>query len=185
MPLKNIYPVFDKPMIVWAIEACRRSRYIEKVYVSTDHDRIADIAREHGAEVVRRAQRLAADDVPKMEVIRDVDRWLRRRYGDDAPDVIVSVQANSPELKTRDIDRGIELLRRAGLWEVISVGADDIQNAAFRVIDRICLYNTFLSANLGIVRNDCIDVHSAADVRDVELRYGGVAELQRSVEETG
>ena len=181
LPRKNVHPVFGKPMIVWAIEACRRSVHIDSIYVSTDDEAIARLSRENGARVIMRAPGLAADEVPKMEVIRDADRWLSENGAGGAPEVYVSVQANSPELKTRDIDRGIELLHTAGLWEVISVGEDDVQNAAFRVIDRSCLYNTFLSANIGIVKNDCIDVHTIADVEKLEARYGSAREFEQSL----
>ncbi len=28
---KNIYPIFDKPMLAWSIQACQRSRLIDEV----------------------------------------------------------------------------------------------------------------------------------------------------------
>ena len=35
LKLKNIYPVWGKPMIYWAIKACKNSKYDIKVCVST------------------------------------------------------------------------------------------------------------------------------------------------------
>lgn len=170
LPRKNIYPVFGKPMLGWAVEACKRSKYIDEVYVSTEDNEIADIALKFGADIIRRSEDLADDVTPKMEVIRHADQWYLEQKGKH-PDILLSVQANSPELNHVDMDKGIELLKNNNLWEVISVGTDYVQNASFRVIKQICLYNTFLSAHLGVVINDCLDVHTIEDVDDLEKKY--------------
>ena len=167
---KNIYPIFDKPMIAWAIEACRRSQFVDEVLVSTEDDEIATVAASFGAQVIKRPNDLADDQMPKMEVIRHADQWLQSTRNHTA-DIIVSVQANSPELKTHDIDKGIQLLNDNQLFEVISVGSDMIQNASFRVIRQTSLYNTFLSAHIGVVLNECTDVHTIDDVKAIERRY--------------
>ena len=167
---KNIYPVFNKPMIAWSIEACQRSQFIDEVLVSTEDDEIASVADSFDAQVIKRPNDLAEDQMPKMEVIRHVDQWLQSTRNHTA-DIIVSVQANSPELKTHDIDKGIQLLNDNQLFEVISVGSDMIQNASFRVIRQTSLYNTFLSAHIGVVLNECTDVHTIDDVKAIERRY--------------
>ncbi len=167
---KNIYPIFDKPMLAWSIQACQRSRLIDEVYVSTEDDEIAAVAREYKALVIDRSAELADDKTAKMEVIRHADQWLKKETGQH-PEVLISVQANSPELKASDIDKGIELLLDNNLFEVISVGNDMLQNASFRVIRQICLYNTFLSAHIGVVINECTDVHTIEDVAMIEQRY--------------
>lgn len=167
---KNIYPVFGKPMIGWSIEACQRSRFIDDVIVSTEDDEIAAVAESFGTKVIKRPDNLADDQMPKMEVIRHADQWLQSTR-DLTADILVSVQANSPELKTQDIDKGIQLLNDNQLFEVISVGNDMIQNASFRVIRQTSLYNTFLSAHLGVVMNECTDVHTIDDVKTIEQRF--------------
>ena len=167
---KNIYPVFDKPMIAWSIEACQRSQFIDEVLVSTEDDEIATVVDSFGAQVIKRPNDLADDQMPKMEVIRHADQWLQSTRNHTA-DILVSVQANSPELKTNDIDKGIQLLNDNQLFEVISVSSDMIQNASFRVIRQTSLYNTFLSAHIGVVLNECTDVHTIDDVKAIERRY--------------
>ena len=177
---KNIHPVFGKPMLVWSIEACARCQNIDEIYVSTEDDEIAEIAMLNGANVITRPENLADDVIPKMEVIRHADKWYKNTYG-SPPKVLVSVQANSPELKSHDIDRGIEMLITNDLYEVISVGSDMIQNASFRVIRQTSLYNTFLSAHLGVVVNDCLDVHTLADVESIEANYKDIAHFTQRI----
>ena len=173
---KNIYPVFGKPMIGWSIEACQRSQLINEVLVSTEDDEIAAVAEQYGAQVIKRPIDLADDQMPKMEVIRHADQWLQSTCNHTA-DILVSVQANSPELKTQDIDKGIQLLNNNRLFEVISVSSDMIQNASFRVIRQTSLYNTFLSAHIGVVMNECTDVHTIDDVKTIEQRFTNADEF--------
>ena len=136
---KNIFPIFDKPMLAWSIEACQRSLYIECIYVSTEDQEIAEVAQQYNASVINRDVNLADDKTAKMEVIRHADQWLRNSQN-QYPEILISVQANSPELRASDIDKGIELLLENKLFEVISVGKDMLQNASFRVIRQSCLY---------------------------------------------
>ena len=49
--MKNILNFHKKPLIAWSIEAALNSKYIDDVIVSTNDNRISDIAKEHGAEV--------------------------------------------------------------------------------------------------------------------------------------
>jgi len=51
LPRKNLRVLAGKPLIVYTIEAAKRSGLFENVYVCTDDEEIAGIAREYGASV--------------------------------------------------------------------------------------------------------------------------------------
>ncbi len=51
IPGKNIRDFCGKPMIAWSIEAARVSGCFDEVIVSTDDERIAEVARQCGATV--------------------------------------------------------------------------------------------------------------------------------------
>jgi len=51
LPGKNIIPLGGKPLIAWSIEAAQKSKIIERVFVTTDDEEIAGVARKFGAEV--------------------------------------------------------------------------------------------------------------------------------------
>ena len=177
---KNIYPLFDKPMLAWAIEACQRSKYICDVLVSSDDSNILSVADDYNAVCIDRPSDLSDDFTPKMEVIRHADKWHKQNYNIEV-DIVVSVQANSPELNTKDIDDGIEMLLENSLYEVISVGKDMIQNASFRVIKQSSLYNTFLSAHIGVIVNQCIDVHTLDDIEAIEARHKNINQFTQFI----
>lgn len=70
IPDKNWKIFCGKPMIAWAIGYALKSKIFDKVIVSTDDERIAEVARDAGAETpfVRPAE-LADDLTPTVPVI--------------------------------------------------------------------------------------------------------------------
>ena len=70
IPGKNFKSFCGKPMIAWAIGYALESKIFDKVIVSTDDERIAEVARAAGAETpfVRPAE-LADDLTPTVPVI--------------------------------------------------------------------------------------------------------------------
>lgn len=70
VPRKNIRPLCGKPLIVHTIEHALACPLIERVYVSTDDEEIAKIAREAGADVpFLRPPELATSEAGKIPVI--------------------------------------------------------------------------------------------------------------------
>ena len=51
LPGKNIKELCGKPLIAWSIEVGLKSKYIDKVMVTTDSQEIANIAKKYGANV--------------------------------------------------------------------------------------------------------------------------------------
>lgn len=70
IPGKNLKSFCGKPMIAWAIGYALESKIFDRVIVSTDDERIAEVARAAGAETpfVRPAE-LADDLTPTVPVI--------------------------------------------------------------------------------------------------------------------
>ena len=63
---KNIRPVAGKPLLAHSIETALSCNSIGSVVVSTDSDRIAECARDCGAEVLDRPAELAGDATPEL-----------------------------------------------------------------------------------------------------------------------
>ena len=165
---KNIYPLRGKPLLQYSIEACKNSRYIDDIYVSSDDQEILDVAESCGAIALLRPSALADDKTPKIIAIRQAanDPKVGVLAKDD---VVVVAQANSPQLKAEDLDKAISLLLEHNLWEVMSTDANGVQNAAFRVVRYHALYNEFLSAHCGFVVAENVDVHTIDDLKNLEM----------------
>jgi len=104
---KNIIDFFGKPLIAWTIEAALKSEFIDVVYVSTDCEHIADIAKSFGASVPQlRPHHLGTDTANLFDVIKYQLEKLK-----NLPDYILLLQPTSPLRKTEDIDAAINLLK--------------------------------------------------------------------------
>ncbi len=108
VPKKNIKLLCGKPLIAYTIEAAKRSRYINRIVVSTDSEEIASVAREHGAEIpFLRPTSISRSDSTEMEFFQHALDWFSRHENYE-PDLIVLLYPTSPLRKTDSIDRAIE-----------------------------------------------------------------------------
>ena len=71
LPRKNVLHLHGKPLIVWTIEAGLKSKYIDKVVVSSEDSEVLEIARNSNVETIERPIALAGDDVSTFDVVAD------------------------------------------------------------------------------------------------------------------
>ena len=159
---KNIRLINDKPMISYAINACKGSRLIDKVYVSTESDIIANIAKEYGAMVINRPKELAGDNVRTQDVFEHFASVVKDF------DILVAIQANSPNVKVENIDQCIKKLISNNLWEVRSISSDGLENGAIWILKRDAIFWHGLSVYFGVIVVDAVDVHTLADLKKAE-----------------
>jgi CMP-N-acetylneuraminic acid synthetase len=67
IPRKNIKLLAGKPLIAYTIEAALKSKYIDRVIVSTEDEEIAEIPKLYGAEATKRPIELAKDKSPAVD----------------------------------------------------------------------------------------------------------------------
>ncbi|MEO5883002.1 MAG: acylneuraminate cytidylyltransferase family protein [Caldimonas sp.] len=71
LPRKNVKLLQGKPLIAHTIAQALACRHVDRVFVSTDDEEIAEVSRRHGAEVpFMRPAQLATSSAPKLPVIR-------------------------------------------------------------------------------------------------------------------
>jgi CMP-N,N'-diacetyllegionaminic acid synthase len=167
---KNIVPVWGRPMLSWAVRAAQHSKYIDDIFVSSEDPKILRIARESGARIIRRPKYLAADHVFKQDVIVHAVRFLQTSRRQLSPDIVVSLQPNSPEILPKHLDKAIEKLLADRRQEVLSVDAHLNQNAAFRIMTSPTVFQRTLSTFCGVIIVDIIDVNTPEDLHAVSHR---------------
>ena len=101
IPRKNIMDFCGKPLLAWSIEQAKASILATDVYVSTEDNEIAAVARKYGAYVIDRPQDLATDDSTSEEALIHALGHI----GD--VDALVFLQATSPLRLHGDIDNAI------------------------------------------------------------------------------
>ncbi len=120
VPLKNIKELCGKPLLAYTIESARKSVAVDRLVVSTDHDRIAQVAKEFGAEVIMRPAELATDEAPTEWALIHVLDELKNKEGYE-PDVVLTLEPTSSFRTAQSIDRCVEIFKTTDADSVIGV----------------------------------------------------------------
>lgn len=120
-PGKNLATVGGAPLIAHAIAAARAARCVDRVVVTTDCQRIADVARRYGAECpFLRPAELASDDAPGRAAWKHAVAWLAE-HEEYRPARTVLLQPTSPLRTASDVEAAVDLLERRDADWVVSV----------------------------------------------------------------
>lgn len=118
---KNIRDMRGKPLIAHTIEKAKQSRYIDRLIVSTDDPKIADVARSYGAEVpFLRPAELASDSSRAIDAIKHALETMEdldcKRY-----EYIIYLEPTSPNRSVEDIDNATDLFLHSDADSLASV----------------------------------------------------------------
>lgn len=124
IPLKNIKLINGKPLVYWTIKAACGCKYIDRVYVATDNGRIRETVESFKrgmdaqlfskAIVIERSAESASDTAST--------EFAMLEFADNYDfDNIVLIQATSPLLASKDLNRGFEIFQKEDVDSVLSV----------------------------------------------------------------
>lgn len=104
---KNIRQICGKPLIGWTIEAAKKSKYIDRLILSSEDKEIIRVAKEWGCEVpFIRPTELAKDETlgvaPALHAVRELPGY----------DYLVFLQPTSPLRIAEDIDKCLEMCEK-------------------------------------------------------------------------
>lgn len=133
LPGKNIKMLAGKPMIVHSIEQALHCEKIDRVFVSTDCERIASIARSAGAEVpfIRPAE-LSCSKSGKLDVIAHLVSYLNEHNVDF--DTLVDLDPTSPLREVSDIENCLDML--SGSVDAVITGYPSDKNPYFNMVEK-------------------------------------------------
>ncbi len=108
LPGKNIRKLNGKPLISYAIRAAIGSKFADRIVVSTDDKKIAEVAKKYGAEVpFFRPAELASDKALPQHALGHAVKFFQENYN-FKPDLIVMIQPTSPLVQSSDIDEAVK-----------------------------------------------------------------------------
>lgn len=120
IPRKNIREIAGKPLIAWTIEEAKKSKYIDRLIISSEDEEIIDVAKSWGCEVpFIRPKELAKDDTPGIEPILHAIKMLPKY------DYVVLLQPTSPLRLVEDIDKCIEFCINKQASSCVTVSEPD------------------------------------------------------------
>ena len=155
---KNIIDLNGKPLIAYSIEAGLKSKYIDKVVVTTDGEEIAREAIKYGAEVpFLRPEYLSSDNAKTIDaVIHCIEEMekLGEKY-----DYVVLLQPTQPLRQSWHIDEAIELILEKNEEALVSVSKVKDNPILIRSIDSNGYAVNLLSESITKRRQDFQDFY--------------------------
>lgn len=164
MPGKNIKLLNDKPLIAYAIEMAKAVPAIERVFVSTDDQGIAEVAEQFGADIpfIRPAE-LATDTASEWLAWQHAVTEVQAQYGEF--DTFVSLPTTAPCRTVDDVSNTINKLDSE--TDMVVTVSESHHNPYFNVvkIDGSGECQKFLESTENIVRRQ--DVPQAYNMSTV------------------
>ena len=135
LPNKNIQTFNGKPLISWAVELALEVKQINEVFVSTDSEEIAEIARMSGASIpFMRPSELATDTSPEWHSWQHFIKFLADKDG-RLPDVFLSLPATSPLRSTIDIENCLNEFKKGTTDFVVGITPSE-RNPYFNMVKK-------------------------------------------------
>ena len=153
---KNIKPLLGKPLIIWTLEAAIKSKYIDKIVVSTDSDEIKKVICDYGFECKSlRPGYLALDTTTSYEVIK---YELEKRMDFET---VCMLQPTSPIRNSNDIDMAFNLFNSQNATSCVSVyKTEDVPYWSFSKADNGFLSPLFNKKYFSKRRQELKDVYA-------------------------
>jgi N-acylneuraminate cytidylyltransferase len=112
IPHKNIKLLGGFPLIAYSITIARQAPNVSRVIVSTDDEKIAEVAREWGADVpFRRPEEISRDETTDLPVFQHALQWLQE-HENYVPEIVIQLRPTSPFRRLSHIEDSIRLLRK-------------------------------------------------------------------------
>jgi CMP-N-acetylneuraminic acid synthetase len=160
---KNILPINGIPMVVYAAREAKKSKFNPTIFVSSESEKVKKICLNNKLNFIKRPKKLSTRTAEKQEVIVHGSRYISKKYK-FKPKIVVSLQCNSPAFDHKDLDKAIKIFNKKFIKkekkELISVGYDNCQNAAFRIMTYKAVFQRSLSTNIIIFFTNYKDIHT-------------------------
>ena len=130
IPSKNIVNLCGKPLIAYTIQEAIKSKYINRIIVSTDSNKIKKVALKYGAEVpFDRPKMLSTDKATSLDALIHATSWCERNENIKY-DFVIELMCTNPMKKVEDIDGSIEKLIKTNADSVIGMSRLDDNHPA-------------------------------------------------------
>lgn len=116
---KNIKNFCGKPLIYWSIKSAINSKYIDRVYVTSDCDKTLKLSKEYGAFPIKRPSNISGDSASSETAwIHALSVIEKNNY---KVDLVVGIQATSPVRTSKDFSKAIELMNKEKIDSLLTV----------------------------------------------------------------
>lgn len=140
---KNIKNFLGKPVISYPIKQIIKSNIFDKIIVSTDSQKIAEIAKKYGAEILfNRPKKLSNDYVDVQSVISHAVNWIKNNISQIKD--VCCVYPATPLIESKNIVDAYKIYKKKK-WDFVFAASKfyyPIQRAVFQKKNQsIKMYN--------------------------------------------
>ena len=119
IPKKNLIKISGIPLLGHSINIAKEIEGVNKIFVSTDCNEIANVGKFFGAEIIKRPYYLSQDDSPEWSAWQHAVKEVNERYG--LFDIFLSLPTTSPLRSKSDILKCIEASEDSNFQSVITI----------------------------------------------------------------
>jgi len=135
VPGKNLAPFAGKPLLAWTIRQAKGAKSVSGIYVSTDYDDIAAVAKREGAKVIKRPPELSHEHANVVDALKHAVADITAEIG-RMPELVIFLNATKPLRVTKDIYADVDALYQQCVDSLFS--GHDIDD--FYILCHISLY---------------------------------------------
>ena len=120
---KNLTLIAGKPLVEWTIDSAKKSKYLNKIILSSDKNELLTLAQKKNIETLKRPKKLSLDTTKTHDVVFDILNKIdfsKKKYK-----YILLLQPTSPLRSTTDINKAIRLFLKKKPSSLISVNKVD------------------------------------------------------------
>lgn len=107
---KNILKINGVPLVIRAAKEALKSKYVDKLLISSDSKKILDICKKNHFDTLKRPKNLSKSTTEKQEVIVHATKYFKKNSF--KPEIVISLQCNSPEFNFKDLDNALIFLKK-------------------------------------------------------------------------
>ena len=116
---KNISKLGDKPLLSYSIDIAKKIKKIDKIFVSTDSEKMIKIAKKKNVEFIKRPKKLCEDRSNEI-FLGSMQLTFIKSKGENF-DIFLSLPVTSPLRKKIDIIKMLNLFEKKNADLVVSV----------------------------------------------------------------
>jgi hypothetical protein len=110
-PGKNLYPVLNKPLALYPMNAALRAKSVDRVYISTDDEDLMNLAKDNGVEVIVRPPELCTKEALGEDAFVHGYFEIKRKNSGKDIELMVLLFCNVATVTVDLIEEGIQILR--------------------------------------------------------------------------
>lgn len=114
-PGKNVKKVLGRALCEYPLIAAKKSKFVRKIFVSTDCSKIKKISKRYGAEILKRPKRLTSNKALGEDVYKFAFQQIKKKLAEESKtkiNLLILLMANAPTINSSLIDKGVKILKK-------------------------------------------------------------------------